>query len=277
MKYNGVLTLHPFNGKVKLKRSASRVLDESGAVIGGVSAYNVYDLNGEKIAGLSRVEQTDGGEVRYYEGYRSFMVKGDFLLLESGAALGRIIREKERSYLVPVIAVLMAVLAAAIIIISILGFPEGLSIPGDAEPVLIITDDGDGWGANDDLEVFDGYIYPGREGSYDFRIENPTEYTLEYTLTLTDENDWGGRSPMEYRIRMNNAYILGGEDEWHSMNDSIISISPLYFAKSSTQFLTIEWRWPFDSGNDEDDTLAGEAAGIYWLNIDVSAAVAGQE
>ena len=82
---------------------------------------------------------------------------------------------------------------------------------------------------------------------------------------------------MEYRIRMNNAYILGGEDEWHSMNDSVILISPLYFAKSSTQFLTIEWRWPFDSGNDEDDTLAGEAAGIYWLNIDVSAAVAGQE
>ena len=61
------------------------------------------------------------------------------------------------------------------------------------------------------------------------------------------------------------------------MKESVISSARLDFAKSATQYVTSEWRWPLDSGNDEDDTLAGEAAGIYWLNIDVSAAVAGQE
>ena len=49
MKTNGILTLSPFRGKVKLKKSVHRVVDQHGAVIGGVSAYNVYDLNGEKI------------------------------------------------------------------------------------------------------------------------------------------------------------------------------------------------------------------------------------
>ena len=64
MKTNGVLTLSPFDGKVKLKKSVSRIYSPEGALIGGVSAYHIYDLNGDKVAALSHVEKTPHGEVR---------------------------------------------------------------------------------------------------------------------------------------------------------------------------------------------------------------------
>lgn len=75
MKTNGVLTLSPFDGKVKLKKSVSRIYSPEGALIGGVSAYHIYDLNGDKVAALSHVEKTPHGEVRRYEGHRNFLLK----------------------------------------------------------------------------------------------------------------------------------------------------------------------------------------------------------
>ncbi|HIU00909.1 MAG TPA: hypothetical protein IAB64_02920 [Candidatus Coproplasma excrementavium] len=279
MKTNGILTLSPFRGKVKLKKSVHRVVDQHGAVIGGVSAYNVYDLNGEKIAGLSHVKKTASGDVRRYEGYRVFLVKDGYLTLENGGVLGRLVAHKERSAFIPVAVALSCVVAAILIIVIVLGFPEPLPVSGDERPVLTVRTDGEQWGANEDLQVFSGALAPGSEGDYAFEIENPTEYELEYTLTLTDENNWGGRSPLEYRLRMNNVYI-GETNGWTAMDDTgnTIAFSQIFFAAGSSHIITIEWRWPFESGNDESDTQAGQHAnGVYMLNIDITASIVGQE
>lgn len=277
LKTNGVLTLSPFKGKVKLKRALNRIIDPSGAVIGGISAYNIYDLNGAKIAGLSRVEKTPSGDVRRYEGYRSFVVKDGLLMLENGGVLGRVVAKKERSAFVPVAVILTALMAAILVIMAVLGFPEPIPVSGEERPVLTVKTDGEQWGANQDLSVFTGKLYPGKSGDYAFEIENPTEFELEYTLTLTDENDWGGRSPLEYRLRMNNVYI-GETNGWIAMADSrnTIAFDDIHFTPDSSHIITIEWRWPFESGNDDADTQAGQASGIYFLNVDITAAIVGQ-
>ena len=274
MKTNGILTLSPFKGKPKLKKSFSRVFDKDGALIGGVSAYNVYDLNGTKIASLARVIPTEGGEMRRYEGFRNFHLNGGYLMLENGSLLGRVEVKKDRSALVPVFSVLGVVLAAVLIIVCILGFPAPTNIlPGDAAPELILESDEEQWSAEEDLKIFPGTIMPGSEGVYEFKVINPTDYQLLYTLTLTDERGWGedARSPIVYRIRMNDAYILGDEDEWISLNEMQINIERLRFDANSSHIFIIEWQWPFMSGNDEADTDAGIAHAVYRLNVKVTA------
>ena len=281
LKTNGVITLSPFKGKVKLKRSVNRVIDPHGAVIGGVSAYNIYDLNGEKIAGLSHVEKTPKGDVRRYEGYRSFLVKDGLLTLENGGVLGRVVARKERGAFVPAAIALSLLIVAILVITAVLGFPAPVPVSGDERPVLTIRSEGEEWGVAQDLGVFSGSICPGSnnlDDPYDLEIENPTEYEMEYTLTLTDNNSWNGRSPLEYRLKMNNVYI-GETNGWTAMADTgnVISFYGIHFTPGSSHIITIEWRWPFESGNDGSDTQAGHANGIYRLNVKVSASIVGQE
>lgn len=283
MKTNGVLTLSPFRGKVKLKRSVHRVIDPDGAVIGGVSAYNVYDLNGDKIAALTHVEKRSDGEIRRYEGHRVFHLKNNILTLENGGVLGRVIIRKERRASVPIVVALSVLIAAIFAIVAVLGFPV-TPVSGDERPVLTIrSEGGKEWGANQDLQVFSGKLYPGKEGSYAFEIENPTEYEMEYVLTLSSTKSWTGRSPIEYRVRMNNVYI-GDTNGWTLMeySDDNIQFNGIRFTPQSSHIITIEWRWPFESGNDESDTEIGESGFgdqiiLYTLNIDVSAFIVGQE
>ena len=283
MKTNGVLTLSPFRGKVKLKRSVHRVIDPDGALIGGVSAYNVYDLNGDKIAALTHVEKRPDGEIRRYEGHRVFHLRNNILTLENGGVLGRVVIRKERRAFVPIAVALGLLVAAILTIVAILGIPT-IPVSGDERPVLTLRSEGDmEWGANQDLQVFSGKLYPGKEGSYEFEIENPTDYEMEYVLTLSSTKSWTGRSPIEYRVRMNNVYI-GETNGWTLMeySDDTIEFYEIRFTPQSTHIITIEWRWPFESGNDESDTSIGESAFgdqaiLYTLNIDVEAFIVGQE
>lgn len=279
MKTNGVLTLSPFDGKVKLKKSVSRIYSPEGALIGGVSAYHIYDLNGDKVAALSHVEKTPHGEVRRYEGHRNFLLKDGILTLENGGVLGKVVARKERSLMIPLVAAVCVVLAALVVVVSVLGFPSGFSIPGDTMPELVIKTDEEVWGDEEHLEIFDGKLSPGSKGSYDFVIENPTEYELEYTLSITDIVSWGGRSPIRYRVIMNGAgYVIGTPTDWFDTNEDNIFASGLQFAPKSTQKFIIEWDWPFESGNDEDDTQAGSSESPhYYVLVEVSAWIAGQE
>ena len=227
MKTNGVLTMPPLRGKVKLKKSVNRVIDPAGALICGVSAYGIFDLNGKKIARYARTKKTDAGSMRKYEGLRTFWVKDGLLLSESGKVLGTI-EQGGRSVFVPVAVALSILLAVVLLIVAVLGFPVSSFVPADAMPVLVISTDGERWGAEEELEIFDGKIAPGSSGEYVFEISNPTDYGMEYTLSLTDDNDWGGRSPIQYRLRMNNVYIGEG---WTAMGESEggLSVSEIRF------------------------------------------------
>lgn len=272
MKTDGILTVPPLRGKVKLKKSVNRVFNSYGALIGGVSAYGVFDLNGKKIARFAGLRKTPSGEERRYLGERAFVVKDGLLYTESGTVLGNI-EQRGRAFPVTVAVLLCVLIAVILAIVAILGYPVSPKII----PVLEVSTDGEEWGVNQDLDMFEGSIYPGVSGSYSFEIKNPSEYQLEYTLTLSDKTGWGGRSPLEYRLRMNNVYI-GETNGWTVMseNDNTLAFSEILFNPYSSHIITVEWRWPFESGNDQSDTQAGSSGGKYFINVDITAAIVGQ-
>ena len=136
--------------------------------------------------------------------------------------------------------------------------------------VLVIREDENGeWGAEQDITVFDGALSPGADGAYKFEIENPTDTDLEYTVTVTDANDWGGGSPVNFRLKMNNVYVVGNENTWMKAED--VFLTGLQFPSSSKQGFILEWSWPYESGNDEYDTAVGQMGGIYTLHISITA------
>lgn len=270
MKTDGILTVPHYSGYAKLKRSVNRVYNAEGALIGGVSAYSVFDLNGKKIARFTGIIKSSAGDYRRYEGTRTLLVKDNLLLDLGGNVLGTI-EKRGRAFSVLLGVMLSLLIAVILIIVIMLGFP----VPPEAIPQLVVQTEGADWGVNAQLNVFDGKIFPGRKGSYEFIVENPSEYTLNCTLNLADDMDWGGRSPMNYRLRMDD--FMGDAIEWIEMDDAENSLSVTFSINpNSSHTFTVEWEWPFQSGNDAEDTMAGIAAGTYYLNVDVTAVIEGQ-
>lgn len=268
MKVNAVLTRQDFGGKLKVKRSARLVFNPQSEAIGSISKRWLYDLNGDKIARFDK--ETDGvfqyvAEEKNEAGEKIvYRFDGERLFSENGALFLGTAETKTRggAALVPLILTAL-ILIAIIVLVSLTGQP-------DRTPVLVIREDENGeWGAEQDITVFDGALSPGADGAYKFEIENPTDTDLEYTVTVTDANDWGGGSPVNFRLKMNNVYVVGNENTWMKAED--VFLTGLQFPSSSKQGFILEWSWPYESGNDEYDTAVGQMGGIYTLHISITA------
>ena len=249
---------------------------------GSIVLKNLRILPGKALAVAKRAAAGQlSGEALDKLSSVAYLSGSGLLTLENGGVLGRVVARKERGAFVPAAIALSLLIVAILVITAVLGFPAPVPVSGDERPVLTIRSEGEEWGVSQDLGVFSGSICPGSnnlDDPYDLEIENPTEYEMEYTLTLTDNNSWNGRSPLEYRLKMNNVYI-GETNGWTAMADTgnVISFYGIHFTPGSSHIITIEWRWPFESGNDGSDTQAGHANGIYRLNVKVSASIVGQE
>jgi hypothetical protein len=151
-----------------------------------------------------------------------------------------------------------------------------IDLPFSDTPVIDVRDELGAWTANGTIAVLDDSIHPNTSGEYEFIVSNSHNVKLSYGFTITEfyngeevENNF----PLLYRVRMNNGLLLS--EDWHTADE--IVFSDLTFMPESEQIFTLEWWWPFESGDDEADTLLGIENGTYHLEFNLTAEVYGEE
>lgn len=112
-------------------------------------------------------------------------------------------------------------------------------------------------------------VAPGTGSSYTIRLRNEDEYALDY---LIDPHIAivGTREALPVFVRMSDVegnYILGSAEEWATIKDlRKFSHKGTLLKTEATEFV-FEWMWPYESDNDELDTLLGNQAENIGLEV----------
>lgn len=127
---------------------------------------------------------------------------------------------------------------------------------------------------NQGVRTFDGMnvIAPGSNGTFIFAIENPEAYPVEYSITLSHEDENSPRLPVRYRLindvippelAREEDFILG--KQWRAAEDTVLP--SVWLAPDSARFYTLQWQW--DPSDNAVDTAIGTQQGhpVYRLRI----------
>lgn len=143
-----------------------------------------------------------------------------------------------------------------------------------------VSDDQQVWETNTQIEIFrisyengeqvvtvnsgdgDKLIAPGTENSYIFKLKNTGNVALDYTVDvdayITPEEI---EIPVSARInRYDGEWIVGDNDTYVSMPEFNGTHDEEILGAGKYTYYTLDWQWPFESGNDEYDTYLGNLA-----------------
>ena len=160
-----------------------------------------------------------------------------------------------------------AIWLLALIMLALMFMPRN-----GAVPEFEITDKTGEWEAQGTVAVFDDTIYPGKSGQYDFVLHSLSEGNLKYVIVFDEyyTGDVVNWAPfMEYRLKMNGKCIE--TDEWRPIKD--LTYEDIVILAETSQLMTLEWRWQFESGKDDSDTEFGFDAGTYSIVFHLRAEV----
>lgn len=268
--YNLKITKNPFDGTFSIKRRYKLITDADGKVLGGVTKKHILDLNGEKVGFLKEAFKTviNGEEAQkvfvFDSEYGELKITGDLLYLND-RLIGTVDQRVRNASSIIMLAIATMFLVATLVLIAL------IDLPFADVPAFDVVDTGGEWNAQGEICVLDNTIHPGTSGSYDFIINNPYNVTLGYHLVITEQynNQPVEDFPLEFRLKMNNALI--NTEEWLSAEE--LEYNDMMFMPFSSQRFTLEWRWLFESGDDEGDTLLGIENGTYRLVFNMTAEV----
>lgn len=104
-------------------------------------------------------------------------------------------------------------------------------------------------------------VAPGVELSHKIRLRNTGNCALEYSITLSDLFSGAPEDrvvPIEVRVTdFNGKYILGDADTWIPLEDMDQVIHSGTVGRNSYVYYTLQWRWAFETGQDDYDTMLG--------------------
>lgn len=273
--YNPNLTADGFSEGDKFRKGKkARVLfDAQKNILGSVSDSSVFDLKGNEIATLKSEERREksGGKIRvaeYASDTRSFRLVDNKFYTAAGDTqmwTGYFrMRERNKAHII-VLSVLAAALTAMLILLSLIGLPFGEKV----RPVIDIRDVNGGWEAQGTVAVFPNKVKPGNSGEYEFILNNPHNAAMAYSISLEPlyEGEKIVDFPITFRLKMNN--VVMQSPEWKNIED--MNFSDMTILAESTQSFTLEWRWAFDDGNNENDTVIGADGGKISIVINVTA------
>ncbi len=250
----------------KPKKKFRVVTTQEGKSLCYASKGSICDLNGKQIAAFSRKEKREENEkkftVRLYESdYGEFVIKENYLYL--GSEFLGVMPDRKRFIPFILLGVLGFLLASTIVAAVIAGLPK------DDIPVIAVKDHNGDWKAQGTVAVLDEKIHPDSNGEYEFIIRNANDVRLYYEFSI--EEYYNGKPaenfPLEYRVRVNNDLV--GSEDWLSAEE--LHFKDLIFLPQSDYLVTLEWRWQFESGNDELDTTFGRDGGTYTLELFLTA------
>jgi len=74
---------------------------------------------------------------------------------------------------------------------------------------------------------------------------------------------------MLYRLKREGNYIVGNDTTWVKADELVSALKNL--PMDSTDTYTLDWQWPYESGNDTLDTQIGESmTSEYSLEITIN-------
>lgn len=260
------------DGKLNISRKYKLVFDIDGKVLCGINKKSICDLNGEEIAKFKKKNSIvdkmgkKATQVVYDSSFGVFRLVDRVLFLDNKRVGGLSKRDKLS---ISVLAVTAAAVALVIAVVALIDTPD------NSMPRIVLGDDGGLVTADREIGVFDDTIHPGTEGIFEYEIINPHSKGMSYTMDVDQyyNNEIIEEFPMRYKLKMNNQYIAS-LDEW--VDSSSLEFTNLIIEADSSTGFTLEWCWPFESGNDEYDTLLGIDNGDYHIVVSITAQFVGE-
>lgn len=145
---------------------------------------------------------------------------------------------------------------------------------------FVVSDENTVWATETEVEIFrssyengenvvtvksnngDKVVAPGTENSYTFKLKNTGDYTIHYVLDVDAYITPGDNMiPIESRInRHDGKWIVGGKESYVDVPTLDTAGDSAYLSPGRYTYYTLDWLWPFESGNDEYDTFLGNLA-----------------
>lgn len=154
---------------------------------------------------------------------------------------------------------------------------EVVNVPLD--PEITVHDDVRTWETETKVDIFkiayengealvtvdgmgDKVIAPGTGNEYTFYLKNTGNVMLDYTLEIeaffTPDTQ---PIPVEVRLKgYDGTYLLGAEDSWADVLELNQVKDEASISVNRYAYYTLEWQWPYESGDDTYDTLLGNLA-----------------
>lgn len=150
----------------------------------------------------------------------------------------------------------------------------------NANPGFEVGDDNTIWTTDTKIEIFklsyengeanitvqssDGekVFAPGTENSYTFKLKNTGNVALDYTVDIDAYVTPADKViPVVARInRYDGQWIVGASDSYVDIPALDKAADSATLGAGKYTYYTLDWQWPFESGNDEYDTLLGNLA-----------------
>lgn len=119
--------------------------------------------------------------------------------------------------------------------------------------------DGISWSQFSAVDLFynrtggpDTVIAPGSKGYYLMRLDNGNDFAIHCTLTITEDLQESFHLPLRYRLSGEKDTEKG---EW--TKGAEVTALEIDLKENSSEVCTLEWEWPFESGDDDYDTSVG--------------------
>lgn len=162
--------------------------------------------------------------------------------------------------------------------------PATSTIPPDTQPPrnpgFEASDDNTVWSTNTQVEIFrisyvngeqvitvnsdngDKVIAPGTENSYTFKLKNTGNVALDYTVEVDAYFTPADiEIPITGRLnRYDGKWVVGGKDEYANVPVLDAAEDNGTLGAGKYTYYNLDWMWPFESGNDELDTMLGNLA-----------------
>lgn len=113
---------------------------------------------------------------------------------------------------------------------------------------------------------YDTKIAPGSSNTYNFVVHNSSNISLRYYIEMYEESEYDVN--LKYRLKRANEYVVGNDSTW--VNADQLKTAFKDIGISSSDSYSLDWKWEYEDGVDDKDTIAGEQMrSEYKLNIRV--------
>lgn len=187
-------------------------------------------------------------------------------------------QKQPNAVLKPLIIVIITVILLVIFILFALLFAPQEEEHKESIPIFTIAERDwitkEQWEVNHTIAVFDETIHPGSSGEYQFILRNESDVDLWFGIHLFERINTtiSAHSFMRYQLTMDDVVVDNNKVEWHRAEE--IKYQGIRLLPGADHLFSLKWEWPFENGNDEEDTLIGVAGGTVSISFIVFAEVA---